>query len=204
MFSDILSGEQKVLLPYLAQFKREYILVGGTALALLIGHRRSIDFDFFKKGQVNRGKIKDRFAKVPFQKQLLFENPDGIHYLVNEVKVTFFQYPFDIPKVHAIGNTGIKTPDLLTLAAMKFYAMGRRAKWKDYVDIYILLKGHFSIEEVSVRAYELFEGGYSEKLFRQQISYFEDIDYSEPVDWLKKMPDNESIRQELCEMALSF
>jgi hypothetical protein len=95
-------------------------------------------------------------------------------------------------------------PDLLTLAAMKFYAMGRRAKWKDYIDIYFLLNNHFSIEEVSKKAKQLFEGGYSEKLFRQQLSYFEDIDYSEPVDWVQDPVTDEKIKASLTNFALMF
>ena len=48
MHKEILSKYQIELLPLLKQFKREYYLVGGTAIALHIGHRRSIDFDLFK------------------------------------------------------------------------------------------------------------------------------------------------------------
>jgi hypothetical protein len=95
-------------------------------------------------------------------------------------------------------------PDLLTLAAMKFYAMGRRAKWKDYVDIYFLLKDYFTISEVSGRATELFEDAYSEKLFRQQLAYFEDIDYSEPLEWVGQPVTNEDIKTNLLDLSLSF
>ena len=53
MYPDILSKEQKDLLPLMQQFKREFYLVGGTAIALHIGHRRSIDFDLFKFSKLN-------------------------------------------------------------------------------------------------------------------------------------------------------
>ena len=45
MHVEILSSSQKKLLPYVAQFKRSFYLVGGTAIALHLGHRESIDFD---------------------------------------------------------------------------------------------------------------------------------------------------------------
>ena len=48
MHKDILSENQLELLSLVKQFRREYYLVGGTAIALYIGHRRSIDFDLFK------------------------------------------------------------------------------------------------------------------------------------------------------------
>jgi len=54
MYPDILSKEQKELLSLMQQFKREFYLVGGTAIALQIGHRRSIDFDMFKLSNINR------------------------------------------------------------------------------------------------------------------------------------------------------
>ena len=53
MHPDILSKEQAELLPLIQQFKREFYLVGGTAIALQIGHRRSIDFDLFKLSNLN-------------------------------------------------------------------------------------------------------------------------------------------------------
>jgi len=203
MYLNILSEEQKVLFPFLKQFRREFILVGGTAIALHIGHRKSIDFDLFKQTAINKKKIKEKIGALQFSKQLLFEDSESVHYLLNTVKFTFFQYPFAIKGSIEVDNT-IKIPDLLTLAAMKFYAMGRRAKWKDYVDIYFLLRSHFSIEQVSQKAYELFAEAYSEKLFRQQIVYFEDIDYSESIEWVNEEFSEELIKEKLIEYSLKF
>jgi len=78
-------------------------------------------------------------------------------------------------------------PDLLVLAAMKAYALGRRSKWKDYVDLYFILRDHYSIREISKKATEIYNQLFSEKLFRAQLSYFEDIDYSEQIEFI--VPD---------------
>lgn len=203
MYLNILSKEQEALLPFLKQFNKKFILVGGTAIALQIGHRKSIDFDLFCTNPINKTLIKKSIAQVNYNKQLLFEDGDGIHYSINGVKVTFFYYPFNITGSVKVENY-IKMPDLLTLAAMKFYAMGRRAKWKDYVDIYFLLKDNFTIPQVSEKATELFEDGYSEKLFRQQLVYFEDIDYTESIDWITETVDDETIKSELIRLALEI
>ena len=64
MHLEILSNEQLDLLPILAQFKREYYLVGGTAIALHIGHRESIDFDLFKASTIRK---KDIYSKLKNQ-----------------------------------------------------------------------------------------------------------------------------------------
>ncbi len=203
MYLNILSDKQKILFPFLKHFRREFVLVGGTAIALQIGHRKSIDFDLFKQTAINKKKIKEKVYALNYPKQLIFEDSESIHYLVNDVKITFFQYPFAIKPTIDIESI-IRMPDLLTLAAMKFYAMGRRAKWKDYVDIYFLLKNYFTISQVSQKASEIFADAYSEKLFRQQIVYFEDIDYSEPVEWIDTPIEEDFIKEQLIELSLKF
>ena len=75
-------------------------------------------------------------------------------------------------------------PNLLDLSAMKAYALGRRSKWKDYVDLYFILKDYFTIKQISDRTTDLFGQLFSEKLFRAQLSYFDDIDYSEAIEYL--------------------
>ena len=62
MHSEILNDRQHELLPLMAQFRREYYLVGGTAIALYLGHRRSIDFDLFKSGTINHKRNLDKIA----------------------------------------------------------------------------------------------------------------------------------------------
>lgn len=93
-------------------------------------------------------------------------------------------------------------PNLLNLAAMKAFALGRRAKWKDYVDMYWLLKSYFSLEDVEIKSAELFGDLFSPKLFRQQLCFFDDIDYSETVNYIDKKVEPEIIKSFLTEIAL--
>jgi len=92
-------------------------------------------------------------------------------------------------------------PDLLTLAAMKAYALGSRAKWKDYVDLYILLRDHFSLMQISEKSKDLFGVYYNEKLFREQLCYFQDVDYSEKVDFVVQPVSDEEIKKFLTDVA---
>ena len=92
-------------------------------------------------------------------------------------------------------------PDLIDLAAMKAFALGGRAKWKDYVDLYFLLKYHYSIDAIGRRASELFHDSFNIKLFRQQLAFFEDIDYSEAVSFMHEKPGEMEIREFLTESA---
>ena len=143
MHEEILSSSQKALLPLVAKFSSDFGLVGGTAIALQVGHRRSIDFE-------------------------------GI----------------------------VKMPDLLTLAAMKAFSLGGRAKWKDYVDLYFLFKT-LTLSEVVKKAEELFAGEFNSKLFREQLAYFKDINYAKEIEFLKGFEaSEEEIKEFLEEISL--
>lgn len=182
MHPEILSEQQRLLLPFVQSLKKEFYLVGGTAIALHIGHRQSIDFDLFKKTNIRREKLAQNLREHNLTFQLLFANTESFHIIVKGVKITFFQFPFDIPAKTTFEE--IRMPDLIQLAAMKAYALGRRAKWKDYVDLYFILRDHYPLESILANTEKLFPGLFSPKLFRQQLCYFEDVDYTEEVSYM--------------------
>lgn len=146
MHKEILTTEQNGLLPLLKEFKKEFYMVGGTAVALQIGHRESIYFDLFKKGEYSINRINKKIAWHAKVDKVRFQDEDEYTLVINSVQFTFYNYPYLI-------NAGVKfesyinMPDLLTLAAMKSFALGKRAKWKDYVDLYFVLK-QFSLNDV--------------------------------------------------------
>ena len=183
MHLEILSAQQRELLPFIAQFKRSFYLVGGTAIALHIGHRHSIDFDLFTSKKLNKSSIRKSVFELPYGKKTLFCDVDQAHFYINEVKLTFFQYHYPVKHSEMFEDI-ISLPSLLSLAAMKAFALGRRAKWKDYVDLYFMLKDYFAIKEISMEAERIFGQLFSEKLFRLQLAFHKDIDYSEPVEYL--------------------
>lgn len=187
MHIEILNDKQRTLLPVIAQFRREYYLVGGTAIALYLGHRRSIDFDLFKKSRINHKKNLDKLSAYNFKMLVTRRVEEQMNLVVNDVKLTFFEYPFDIQATNKFG-TYARIPSLLDLAAMKAYALGRRSKWKDYVDLYFIMKDHYSLAEIQDRAYDLFGELFSDKLFRSQLAYYEDVDYTEEVDYMVDNP----------------
>jgi len=95
MHKEILSKNQLELLPDLNYFSKEFVLVGGTAIALYLGHRESIDFDLFTINRIKRISIKKYFSVKGYEDyKLLKEEDDQLHFIVNGVKITFFQFPF--------------------------------------------------------------------------------------------------------------
>ena len=84
---------------------------------------------------------------------------------------------------------------------MKAFALGRRAKWKDYVDLFFILKDHYSIQEICREAEKNFGSHFSGKLFREQLAFHKDIDYSEPIDYLLPPVSDDKIRNFLIDKA---
>ncbi|GHT22561.1 hypothetical protein AGMMS4957_12910 [Bacteroidia bacterium] len=183
MHSEILSAEQKELLPLMKLFKREFYLVGGTAIALQIGHRQSIDFDLFKLTPFSSKKVLSKIDDNNYSPIVTRRVSEQLNLSLLGVKMTFFRYLYPI-EANVDFETTFRMPNLLTLAAMKAFALGRRSKWKDYVDLYFLLRDFFTLKEISDEAEKIFGDEFSEKLFRGQLAFHKDIDYTEPVVFL--------------------
>lgn len=197
----ILTDKQIALLPFITKFKRKYYLAGGTAIALQIGHRRSIDFDLFTGKPIDKRRINDAIADM--NAQPLFVDIDQQHFLINEIKCTFLYFPYQIEHDRWFRDV-ITMPSLLDLAAMKVFALGRRSKWKDFVDLYFILKDHYSLDQIVEKAKFYFPEQVTEKLFRNQLAYHKDIDFTEQVDFvIPNPPTQEEIKYFLIKVATS-
>ena len=203
MHKEILTAEQIKLLPLVQKFIKDFGLVGGTAIALQIGHRQSIDFDLFTFHEFNNLKIKKIIAKNGHKISKVYKDEDGqFTFFINNVQFTFFHYPFEINFSEHFEKS-IKMPDLLTLGAMKAYALGRRAKWKDYVNLYFIIHKYHSIKKIMKRAKEIFAGEFNERIFREQLGYFDDMNYSEEVIFMSDHEISEkNIKKELTKFSL--
>ncbi len=200
MHSEVLSNKQAELLPLVKSFSNHFFLVGGTAIGLQIGHRQSIDFDLFSNKLIKPNGIKNQLRNNNINYEIIHQEYDQLHLSIDDVKFTFFTFPYQI-MANDLYKDIIKMPSLLDLAAMKAFALGGRAKWKDYVDMYFLLKHHVSLIDIEKKAEELFGEAFSVKLYRQQLAYFKDIDYSEAISYLREDPKNSEIEKFLIEAA---
>ena len=202
MYPDILTKSQKELLPHLQPFTSDYYLVGGTAIALHLGHRKSIGFDLFTQNKTKLRPINAWKEELPFSPiQTLFESGDEIHFIISDVKVTFMQFPYRIRCIDSF--YGLSIPSLLSLAGMKAFALNRRAKWKDYVDLYFIMKDHYSLKQIITEADNIFGSAFNSQLFRRQLSYFDDINYTEKVEYVSEPLEDEIIKAFLTEMSFS-
>ncbi len=201
MHKEILSTSQDKLLPLFKTFSTDFGLVGGTAVALHLGHRRSIDFDLFIEKDFSNESVRNKIKTNHTIQATLVDKPGELTLAVDDVKLTFYKFPYKIQYSEKFEDI-INIPDLLTLAAMKAFALGRRAKWKDYVDMFFILQ-NYTFEDVTKKSREVFGAEFNERLFREQLSYYDDLDYSEQVEYIegKEIPDSE-IKQKLSEISL--
>ncbi len=197
LHKEILTPNQAKLLPTLKLFSKDFGLVGGTAIALYIGHRESIDFDLFTKDSEYDFKIsslKRRFKQRAVIDRIITDEENEFTFVSNGIKVTFFNFDYRVPFTEKLDSV-INMPTLLTLAAMKAFALGHRAKWKDYVDMYFIMRYHHPLSEIVARATKLFGAHFNEKLLRTQLAYFKDINYSEKIIYLPGFEESDKIIQ---------
>ena len=148
MHKEVLDKNQLELLPFVKLFKQEFYLAGGTAIALHIGHIRSIDFDLFKPKALNHKSIVSKILASGYPYTITRRETEQMNIIIRDVMFTFCEYPFQIASDSSFSGL-LRLPDLEVLAAMKAYALGRRSKWKDYVDMYFILKDFLTIEQIS-------------------------------------------------------
>ena len=202
MHSEILSEKQADFLKFLKKFSDDFGLVGGTAIAFYLGHRQSIDFDLASPKEIKTLSIRKKILEFGKIDAVLVDNRDEYTLIVDGIKFTFFSYPFGIKFSYDL-NGIISLPDFVTLSAMKAYVLGRRAKWKDYVDLYFIAESLGSIDPIIEKSKEIFGLEFDEKKFRVQLAYFEDIDYSEKIIFMKGFEvEDEKIKKKLLEYSI--
>lgn len=129
-----------------------FYLVGGTALALQIGHRKSDDLDFFSEKSFDAHNIKQALNNLPGTATLVAEKPTGLSYFYDppnedaHFKIDIYNWGVKFIKP-AIEVGSIKMASLEDIAAFKLDAVVSRKEYKDYIDIAKLLE-HFSFKEL--------------------------------------------------------
>ncbi len=151
----------------------EFYLVGGTALALQLGHRNSIDIDLFTKNDFTPESLL-KFLEPTFSIQPSFATKNTLLSIINNIKVDFIchAYPFVLPPIR---EEGIIFLSLQDIAAMKLNAISNSGKrLKDFIDVYFLLE-HFSLNEM-IEFYSIKYPRFNPLIALKAISYFDDID----------------------------
>lgn len=174
---DILNKKQRLIFRSFAFLKSYgFYLAGGTALALAIGHRKSLDFDFYSKKSFDSVRllrdITEHFKNV----QVVNQAPDTLLLIIEGVHISFFAYPYPLLKP-LIKTEKINLVSLADIAAMKMVAIVQRRSKRDYVDIFHLLR-YFTLEEMLAFTVKKYKKVFNPYLVLRALIYFEDIESS--------------------------
>ncbi len=139
---------------------KPYLLVGGTALSLQIGTRQSEDLDFMKwrtskleKMEVAWYQIEKELARVGSIEQKDILDIDHVEYLVSGVKISFYACPKYSPVTKPVDYLyNLRLADVKSIGAMKMEVMLRRSNFRDYYDIYSILKSGIPIHDLITQA----------------------------------------------------
>lgn len=155
-------------LPVLEQTR----LVGGTALALQLGHRKSIDLDFFGTVDCEAEYLRESIAGIA-SLTILKESPHIHIYIVDGIKVDVVNYKY--PWLDdVVLEQGLRLASVSDIAAMKITAIIGRGTKKDFIDIAFLLH-HFSLEEI-LHFYAAKYNDSSVFMAMKSLAYFDDAE----------------------------
>jgi len=157
-------------------------LVGGTALALQYGHRKSIDLDFFGKLTASDDQIENELLQLGTL-TILNKSKDIKIFSLNDVKIDIVNYPFAWLS-ECIIEDHIRLAGESDIGAMKLSAITGRGSRKDFYDLYFLLN-HYSLKEL-IFFYNNKYPQASEFLVLKSLVYFKDAEHDADPDMFDK------------------
>lgn len=177
MFYESISHEQLNVLKKLSEINEvsdKFYLAGGTALPLRLGHRKSVDFDFFSYTKFDSGFFSD-MIKINFGGTVSSLSEDTVNGFINDIGISFFKYPYQLirptDKFHNINLAGFED-----LACMKLSAIMKRGTKRDLYDIYEIFKIFQLIELKNLFLEKYGKNGNSLYHLTRSLFYFEDAD----------------------------
>ncbi|RIE07320.1 nucleotidyl transferase AbiEii/AbiGii toxin family protein, partial [Candidatus Cryosericum odellii] len=141
MHPECLRPKAARLLPVVVKALQPFspVLAGGTALALQVGHRVSVDFDFFAGNEFDPVAILRTVQTTSAEVQSLKLEPGTAVMIVDGVKVSLFQYPYPFAEPMELFN-GTKVAGAVDIAGMKLIAIMQGGARRDFVDLYTVLR----------------------------------------------------------------
>ena len=180
-------------------FLNKYVLVGGSALTLHLCHRKSEDLDFFTYDDSFDKQEIFAYIQTFDNKEILNQTDEQVDVLLDGVKVTFFNAKWAFLKPGKPQKFNLAS--LESIAAMKVNVLFLRAKYRDYYDIYFLVKKSMSLKKAFECSLNVLDG-INFKLFTVALLYTDDIvddniEYLEPIENISKEKIRDFFQHEL-------
>ncbi|PIZ47439.1 hypothetical protein COY32_01715 [candidate division WWE3 bacterium CG_4_10_14_0_2_um_filter_41_14] len=174
MFPQTLYPKTKQVLDKLSEhdFLSDFYLAGGTGLALQLGHRKSIDLDFFAQKPFDRDILLQNLSA--FSPTITQEAPGTIDCIIDTVKVSFLLYTYPL-----ISNMSqfekVSVASINDIACMKLSAISSRGAKKDFIDLYVILESGFTLTALFEMFEQKFTGvSYNRMHILKSLVYFDD------------------------------
>lgn len=191
MHAQILTPVQQEVLERIAAAATEqnFYLGGGTAIALHLGHRRSIDFDWFSPAPFEPLALAATLRTRAPGLKVRSQDAGTLHAVESNVQLSFLQYEYALLQpLEPWPQYGCSLASLVDLACMKLSAIGSRGARKDFVDVHALVRSGMALGQMLSsyqKRYDAMDVGHV--LF--SLSYFADAEEQEmpemlwPVEW---------------------
>ena len=176
---DKLPPPQRALWPELAATPDSFTLYGGTALALRLGHRTSVDFDFFSNASFDPERLAGQIPYLRDSDRIQLA-PDTLTCRVDRggpVLISFFG-GLDLGQVAAsekTSDTGLRVASLLDLAGTKAAVLQKRAEVKDYLDVYAILEHGIELPAILAAGAVIYGRRFNPLITLKALSYFDDL-----------------------------
>lgn len=173
IYKNILNAKQLEVIRKIKNLPKESYLAGGTALALQLGHRTSLDFDFYTKEDFNPEQLLGTFQNNFDEAKVESISKGTLILEVDDISFSIFHYPYNMIKPF-VNFEGIDLASIEDILAMKVIAISMRGKRRDFVDAFYLLK-KFSLEEaikITIKKYP----SYQPMVILKGLIYFKDAE----------------------------
>jgi hypothetical protein len=180
---DILPGPQRRLWPELREVPDSFVVYGGTAIALRLRHRQSIDFDFFRFGELEPRALLDSLGFL-HDAETVQQEKNTLTVLVDRggaVKLSFF----GVPRLRALRPADrtvdgvLAVASLLDLAGTKAAVVQVRAEAKDYLDIDAMIASGIDLPHALGAAAAIYGASFNPQITLKALSYFDDGDLAQ-------------------------
>ena len=168
------------------EFLQTFNLVGGTALALQIGHRKSIDIDLFGRTDFESSELNTKLNALQREIKIIKNSKNINIYSIDQIKVDIVDYHYPWLQPTLIMN-GLKLASIEDIAAMKLAAVTGRGTKKDFIDLFFLLKKYSLNDLIDFYNRKYADG--SVFMVLKSLTYFEDAESDPlpemllPFDW---------------------
>lgn len=186
---DFLSRSQRSVLALLRKYRKleKFYLGGGAGLAYYLGHRRTRGLDFFTDGALDSADIIWTLSRRK-RVRIIQQAEHTLTLRVGGVLVSFFVHRWKPVHKLSVVAPGIKVAGILDIAAMKLTAIAGRGAKKDFIDLYLVCRTGFSLDQILDTLARRYRGvKYDLYHILRSLTYFDDADKEQMPEMLVKV-----------------